>query len=175
MLQGERVRLRPIERDDLPNYVVWINDPDVLAYFGTYLPMNLAQETAWFESMLNDPNVLNFAIEYEGRHVGGAGFNGIRWRHQSAEVGLFIGEKALWGRGLGQDTLRTLLDYGFNQLNFHRIYLRVFAEHARAVRSYEALGFVHEGRLRQAEWRHGRWQDILIMSILRHEWRSTTP
>ena len=63
-----------------------------------------------------------------------------------------------------------MLDYGFDQLNFHRIYLRVFAENIRGVHAYEKIGFVHEGRFRETNWRHGRWQDLLVMSILRREW-----
>ena len=171
MLHGELVRLRPIEREDLPNYLRWINDPDVLAYFGTYLPYNMVKEESWFERMNQDASVLNFAIEYEGQHVGGCGFVNINHRHQSSEVGLFIGEKSFWDKGLGQDTLRVMLDYGFDFLNLHRIYLRVFVENERGVHAYEKVGFVHEGRFREAEWRHGRWQDMLIMSVLRPEWR----
>ena len=171
MLRGKLVRLRPVERDDLPNFVQWVNDADVLAYFGSYLPYNMVKEEAWFENMSKDEQSINFAIEYEGRHVGACGFSNIDYRNQSAEVGLFIGDKTLWDKGLGQDTLRTMLDYGFDHLNFHRIYLRVFAENTRAVHAYEKVGFVHEGRLREAQWRHGRWQDTLVMSVLRREWK----
>ena len=34
MIPGERIVLRAIEREDLPNYVEWLNDPAVLTYFG---------------------------------------------------------------------------------------------------------------------------------------------
>jgi RimJ/RimL family protein N-acetyltransferase len=120
--------------------------------------------------MLQDPSVCNFAIEFEGQHIGGAGFGFINGRNASAEVGLFIGLPELWDRGLGYDVLQSLLRFGFEQMNLHRICLRVFAENKRAVRLYEKLGFQHEGCWRQAEFRHGRYQDILWMSILREEW-----
>jgi len=171
MLHGKLVHLRPSRKEDLPYYVQWINDVDVLAYFGSYLPWTMKQEEAWYEKIGKDESSIQFAIEYNGQLVGGCGLNNITYRHQSAEVGLFIGEKSLWDQGLGQDTLRTLLDYGFDQLNLHRIYLRVFAENKRAVHAYEKIGFVQEGRFREMEWRHGRWQDMLFMSVLRREWR----
>ena len=170
MLQGNRITLVPIEREHLPNYVRWFADPDVLMYFGPYLPLNLAGEEAWYERQNNDPSVVNFAAELDGQHIGGGGLIGLNQRHQSAEVGLFIGEKSLWNQGLGQDILATLVAYGFDILNLHRIYLRVFAENIRAIRAYEKVGFVHEGRFREAEWRHGRWHDMLFMSVLRQEW-----
>ena len=172
MLQGQRVSLVAIEREHLPNYVRWFADREVTKYFGASLPMSLAQEEQWYERMLDDDSSINFAVELEGQHIGGCGFGNINYRHQRAEVGLFIGEKSLWNQGLGQDILRTAVAYGFEQLNFHRIYLRVFAENERAIRAYEKVGFRPEGRFREAEWRHGRWHDILFMSILRHEWES---
>jgi RimJ/RimL family protein N-acetyltransferase len=172
MLRGQRVVLRPIEPEHLPNYVRWFADPDVLAYFGPYRPMNLAQEQAWYVHQNEDASMINFACEYEGRHIGGGGFGDLNHANQSAEVGLLIGEKALWDQGLGKDMLATLVAYGFDYLNLHRIYLRVFAQNQRAIHAYEQVGFVLEGRFRESEWRHGRWQDMLYMSILRHEWEA---
>jgi UDP-4-amino-4,6-dideoxy-N-acetyl-beta-L-altrosamine N-acetyltransferase len=172
MIRGEHIILRAIERDDLKNYVQWFGDPRVLEYFGRFLPMSLIQEEQWYENMLRDSSVCNWAVEYKELHIGGAGFSDINQVHQSAEVGLFIGKPEFWDRGLGRDVLESLLTFGFEQMNLHRIYLRVFAENERAVHLYEKVGFHHEGRWRQAEFRHGRFHDILWMSILRDEWRS---
>jgi RimJ/RimL family protein N-acetyltransferase len=55
-------------------------------------------------------------------------------------------------------------------MNLNRVYLRVFADNERGVHLYEKVGFQHEGCWRQAEFRHGRYHDLLWMSILRHEW-----
>jgi diamine N-acetyltransferase len=170
MIQGEQVVLRAIEREDLPRFVQWLNDPDVLAYFGRAIPLSLWQEQQWYEDMLQDPNTFSLAVEFEGRHVGGAGLSKIDGCNSSAEVGLFIGVPDLWDRGLGYDTLHTLLRFGFEQINMNRIYLRVFADNARAVHLYEKSGFQHEGRWREAEYRHGRYHDLLWMSVLREEW-----
>ena len=85
-------------------------------------------------------------------------------------MGLFIGVPELWDQGLGHDVLETLVRYGFEQLNLNRVYLKVFAQNKRAVHLYEKVGFLHEGRWRQAEYRHGRYHDMLWMSILRDEW-----
>ncbi len=177
MIRGKKVRLRAIEREDLPRYIVWLNDPEVMEYFGLYQPSSLEDEEAWYATQRSDTSVMNFAIETlrEGQHIGGCGFSHIDHRNRSAECGLFIGEKSLWNQGLGTDSLQALVDYGFRQLNFHRIYLRVFAENRRAIRSYEKVGFQFEGRWREAEFRHGRYHDIIWMSILSHEYRMSRP
>jgi RimJ/RimL family protein N-acetyltransferase len=170
MIQGERIILRAIEREHLPNYMEWLNDPRVLEYFGNYLPLSLAQEERWYEGMLRDSSEHSFAIELEGQHIGGAGFGNIDGRNGNAEVGLFIGLPELWDQGVGHDTLQTLVRFGFEEMNLHRIYLRVFADNQRGIHLYEKVGFQREGRWREAEFRHGRYHDLLWMGLLRHQW-----
>ena len=63
-----------------------------------------------------------------------------------------------------------MLQHGFETLNLHRIYLRVYSTNPRARRSYEKAGFVLEGTLREAVYRHGKYADIHVMSVLRSEW-----
>jgi RimJ/RimL family protein N-acetyltransferase len=71
---------------------------------------------------------------------------------------------------LGYDVLHTLVRFGFEQMNLNRIYLRVHEKNERGIHLYGKVGFQHEGRWRQAEFRQGHYQDLLWMSILRHEW-----
>ncbi|MFC2031039.1 GNAT family N-acetyltransferase [Chloroflexota bacterium] len=144
-----------------PNYVKWFGDPVVLEYPGPVAPMSQAEEEQWYEGMLRDPSTCNFAVEYEGQHVGGAGFSSIDGRSRSTEVGLFVCIPYLWDQGLGRDTLQTLLRYGFEQLNLHRIYLRVFAGNSRAAHLQKTVGLKHERCWREAEFRHGGYHDVL--------------
>jgi RimJ/RimL family protein N-acetyltransferase len=169
MIYGDQIILRAIEREDLSDYVQWLADPAVLEHFASQVPLSLAQEERWYEDMLRDPSFRAFAVEFEGQHVGSAGFSNIDGRNARAEVGLFIGLPEMWDRGLGFDVLNTLVRFGFEQMNLNRIYLRVFAGNERAIHLYEKSGFRHEGCWRQAEFRHGRYHDLLWMSILREE------
>ena len=66
-----------------------------------------------------------------------------------------------------------MVDHAFGSLGLHRVALSVFAFNERAIRAYLRVGFVTEGRAREAIWRDGRWWDELHMSVLEPEWRST--
>lgn len=177
MILGERVRLRRIERSDLPRFIEWLNDPDVRESLANVYPFSLAQEELWFEGTLKlEPAAQPFAIEARGRsrkvewtHIGGTGFHGVDWRNRSAEVGIFIGREGLWNSGYGTDALRALVRWGFLELNLNRIWLRVYEDNARAIRSYEKVGFRLEGRLRQDRFHAGRYFDTLIMGLLQGE------
>ena len=103
MLHGEKVILRAIERSDLDNYVCWINDPDVREFLLMREPYSLVQEEQWYENTLQNTDARLYAIEYDGQLIGGCGLQHIDWLNRSAELGIFIGEKDLWGHGLGTD------------------------------------------------------------------------
>jgi RimJ/RimL family protein N-acetyltransferase len=176
MIYGERIRLRAPEREDLPRFVAWLNDPDVHTNLAISLPLSLVQEERWFDNMLQQsPPEHSMVIEIrEGggwKPIGNCGFHVIDWRSRNGELGLFIGEKSLWNQGYGSETVRLLLRHGFNTLNLHRISLRVFETNPGGIRAYEKAGFVHEGRFRQAEYQDGRYIDVLYMSVLRSEWK----
>ena len=189
MILGKRVRLRPVERADLPRYVRWFADPEVRDGLAMFLPIGQAQEERWFEDTLARPpaeqgwaidaqtsaagaGLLPSAAEPGWVHIGSCGFHKIEWRNRWAECGIVIGDKAQWNKGYGTDAMLTLLGLGFGQLNLHRVMLQVYDDNARAIRSYEKAGFKVEGRLRDSNFHNGRYRDTLLMAILESEWES---
>ncbi|NOY97841.1 MAG: GNAT family N-acetyltransferase [Chloroflexi bacterium] len=177
MIYGERIRLRGVERDDIPRFVAWFNDPEVTEGLTMYLPMTTWEEEQWFENLSKRPAeerplAIEARLENGWQHIGSCGFHNIEWTNRAAEVGIAIGDKSVWNQGYGTETMRLLLEHGFETLNLNRIFLRVHESNLNAVRSYEKVGFVHEGRMRQAVYKHGKYEDMFLMSVLRSEWNS---
>jgi RimJ/RimL family protein N-acetyltransferase len=179
MIQGHNIRLRPFERDDLPRVVSWLADPQVREGISFFMPLSLEDEVKWFEAMkTNEPARQILAIDARAAeadgpgwvHIGSTGFIELNWRARLAELGIMIGNRDYWSRGYGTDAVRTLVDFGFGELNLNRIYLRVFDFNQRAIRCYEKAGFGLEGRLRQGHYHDGRYHDVLIMGLLREAW-----
>ena len=175
MIYGNHIRLRAVERADLPRFQEWPNDPEVTEGLSTYLPLSMPDEEQWFERVSRlEPEAKPLAIDLRQdsnwRLIGDIGFFNIEWINRGAEFGIFIGDKSVWNQGYGTESVQLLLMHGFQTLNLHRIYLRVYSTNPRARRSYEKVGFVLEGTLREAVYRHGRYADIHVMSILRPEW-----
>jgi RimJ/RimL family protein N-acetyltransferase len=183
MIPGKLVRLRPIEKSDLRQFVQWFGDPEFRWYVAMYNPISMDQEERWFEQSSASPDTQPWAIEApvveadrsadseKWELIGSCGFHTIDWRNRSGEVGIMIGPKNYWDRGYGTDAMRTLVSWGFDNLNLNRIHLRVYADNARAIRSYEKVGFKLEGRLREDDFREGQYRDSVIMAILQREWR----
>lgn len=175
MIIGERIRLRGIERPDLPLLTAWLNDPEVRFNLARDWPLSLANEERWFLELPNRP-LHEQPLLIEALHadkwqpIGTCSYHGIHWQDRSAEVGIMIGAKEHWNQGYGTDTMRLLLKTGFETLNLHRMYLYVYERNVGAIRAYEKAGFVHEGRQREGRYNGGMYIDVLTMSVLRPEW-----
>ena len=173
MIAGEKIRLRPIERDDLPRYVEWFGDQKVRRHLLIWLPFSLAQEERWFENLQGrlerQEDVLLAIDTIDGVHIGNVGLHAIDWKNRSAELGIVIGEKSYWGQGYGTDAVCTMLNLAFREMNLHRVFLRVDADNARGIRCYEKVGFQREGTLREVGFRESEYFDQHIMSILESE------
>ena len=165
-----------MSKKDLPAFVNWLNDPEILQYLTIYAPLSIEQEEKWYEDILTHPVeehplAIEARTENDWKLVGNTSFINVDQHERSAEVGIFIGEKTFQDKGYGTETLGLMVGYGFMTLNFHRIHLRVYANNPRGVRCYEKVGFKQEGRLREAHFFAGKYIDILLMSILKDEWK----
>lgn len=169
-IYGMKVRLRAIERSDIPTFVRWFNDPEVTQYLKMFMPMSVAQEERWFENQLDDQRRFIFGIEtLEGKLIGNIGLHDINWKDRKAVLGIVIGEKEYWGQGYGSDAIRTLLSFCFTRMNLRRVSLSVWEYNKRAQRCYEKCGFQVEGRLRKAHFYGGEYHDEIVMSVLAEE------
>jgi diamine N-acetyltransferase len=177
-LRYGRLLLRAIERSDLPVFLRFLSDPEVVENLGApVFPTNMEDEERWYESMLRKPlheHPLAICIESPDtgtwKLIGNSAFHHIDPIARHAELGLLIGDKNEWNKGYGTEAMQAMQWLGFTELNLNRLYLKVFAENKGGIRAYEKAGFVHEGRLRQERFHKGVYGDSLIMSILKEEW-----
>ena len=173
MLSGERVLLRPIEPADVPRLWALVHDLEVavMSSSGPVVPTSLAEYATRFNEQTREPHPdwTPFAIEVEGEVIGACDLHHIHQFTRTCELGIELG-RDYWGKGFGQDTVLTLLEYAFEHLNMNRVALYVLADDPRAVSAYRKVGFVEEGRLRHASWVKGQYEDEFVMAIVREEW-----
>lgn len=181
-LFGERIRLRAAEQTDISTFVRWVNDPEVTENLMLHFPISRSEEDNWYLDMLQKPAAEHvFVIEIKQeikvgetnetwKAIGNIQFHDISWRVRKTEIGIMIGEKDQWNKGFGTEAMKVMCKFGFETLNFNRIWLQVYEKNLRGIRSYEKAGFKKEGRFRQGHYQYGQYFDILIMSILRSEW-----
>ncbi len=174
MLIGERVILRAVRRVDLPLLHQFNNDLAVeLAGGGDPpmpqpLPMLEAEyEESWSKGGRDNGG---FVIEVDNECIGGCALFSFDHVARNCELGITIGNKDYWGRGYGREAVRLLVHYAFQFRNLHKVHLQVHAKNERAIKAYQAVGFVEEGRLRQHVWSDGDYDDLVLMGILCADW-----
>lgn len=181
LFQGELVRFVAAEPQLAAGlFAKWMRDSEFVRLLDTDPARLLSVDKykEWFEKDLVEQqktDELFFLIRTleEDLTIGLIGLDGIQWVHGDAWVGIGLGEREYWGKGYGTDAMRILLRYAFEELNLHRLSLSVFKYNSRAIRSYEKVGFVIEGRARQFLNRDGRRYDMIFMGILRDEWKES--
>jgi diamine N-acetyltransferase len=174
IIRGERVYLRAPERSDVPRFVQWFNDADVLRNLAMRAPMSEAAEERWFDEMLPKEGIsaLHFVICLiaDDRAIGTIGLDTIDQANGTAEFGIAIGEPDEWGKGYGTDATRAICGFGCGELRLERIGLHVYADNDRGRRTYEKAGFTVEATLRRAHFARGEHHDVHVMGLLREEW-----
>ena len=171
-LIGERIYLRPLEREDAPLLRQWINDPEVIRTLDVHRPRNLPAEELFIEQWAKSETAvsLGIALPADDRLIGTVWLHSIDARHRRAVFGIYVGDKQEWRKGYGTEAMRLMTRHAFETLNLNRVMLQVHEFNPGAIRLYEKLGFRREGTLRRAHFSSGRYWDSHVMAILREEW-----
>jgi RimJ/RimL family protein N-acetyltransferase len=174
-LTGSKVYLRPLERSDLnQRYLDWLNDPEVTQYLETGVFPTTAQDLEkFYAGVTGSSSEVMFAVvdQESDQHIGNVKLGPINWVHHRSMFGILIGDKEFWGKGVGEETTRLMVEYAFRRLNLHRVGLVVYEEHKSAVRCYQRVGFKIEGRLREQMFQDGQYKHHLWMGLLRSEYK----
>lgn len=198
-LRGDRVSLRPVERDDLDFLRKYVNDPDVRKPLTMRWPINAEQQEEFFEEQISGDDRVDLLVCAEpaavadgGRERGGADAEDVpdgldaddetglvrlgnvslfrvREGRGTAEMSYWLAPAA-HGRGFGSEAVGLLLDHAFGERRFHRVTARVLETNAASQGLVESLGFTHEGTLRDEEFQDGAHVDVRYYGLLADEW-----
>ena len=176
MLQGERIVLRPVRRSDITPALNWLNDPEVTQYLNMWLPLTEMREEKVIEDLgttrAQNNVVLIIEVNDDGepKPIGSVELEDINYGDRVAMFGITVGEKDYWNQGYGTEAARLIIRYGFEQLNLHRINSYAYSFNERSLRLHRKVGFVEEGRQREAVFKNGVYYDHVLFGILKNEW-----
>ncbi|MDX2189445.1 MAG: GNAT family protein [Bacteroidota bacterium] len=175
-LLGDLCYLSPVRLEDAEKYFEWLNDLEVSVNLRAYSQqISLETEREYLEKFVkNQINDCFFGINHKSDDVliGNCALMNPDFINRNAELGIFVGDKKYWGRGIGTEAIMLLLDFGFNVLNLHNIWLNFVDFNTKSKSIYEKCGFKIIGRRREAKIIGNLKFDIVYMDILAEEYKS---
>ena len=174
VLVGPRLCLRPLRVADVNGeYLRWLNDPQVTRYLEvggqrsthrtvlTYLKRFHRSKTDRIFSMIDQET---------GQHIGNVAINRIRSIHGTADTGLMIGRKEMWGRGYAFEAWSLILEYAFRALGVRKMIAGAVTANKASIATLRKLGFKQEGRFRQEFFVNGVYEDVVRFGLFKEEW-----
>jgi RimJ/RimL family protein N-acetyltransferase len=143
ILRSNRLELVPINKTHVTqNYVDWLNDEEVYKHLVTKGEYSLERLEEYIINIL-DNNIFMWAIttRNNNKHIGNIKMDPIDYENKSVELGILIGDKSEWGKGLAKEAINSIVEFFFNELRFDSITLGVEKENTRAISLYKNLGF----------------------------------
>lgn len=172
MLIGEKVILRALDEEDLPKLMQWRNIPDFKRNFREYRELNMTMQKKWYDNyVVSDRNTIMFAIcnKETKELLGCCGLCYINWIQRNADLSLYIGYKNLYidDEGIAKEACHLLFDYGFNELNLHKVWTELYEYDNKKIEFYtKEFGFNRDGVLRDNHYMDGKWWDSYIYSLI---------
>ena len=172
---GQRIVLRPHSEANFERLHAWRNDvelqelssPSVSSYTEEQTRDTLAR---WMRRDRTD--IIHFAIHLAVTQqiIGFLHIAMIEPEHMRCRIGIVVGERHLWGRGYGSESLRCALDYCFDELDMNRVSAETYASNPRSAALLEKVGFVREGTMRESVRKNGEFVDEYQYGLLRSDW-----
>ena len=172
-LETERLLIREFQKSDHEAVFEYSGDQEVVRYM-PFGPNTREQAQGFLDRVMQnqyEENRVNYEmaviLKETNKLIGGCRINKVD--KIKAHIG-YIFNKKYWGKGYATEVAKALVDFGFKELDVHRVYATCDPDNIASKRVLEKAGMVLEGRLREDMIIHGRYTDSLILGVLRHEW-----
>ncbi|MFZ4808751.1 MAG: GNAT family N-acetyltransferase [Hyphomicrobiaceae bacterium] len=167
-----RLVIRLIERRDIEEARVLHNEDGTLAKLTDIGHVSEAQQEGWFQSVSTSRTSRRYVarLRTDDSFVGVFRVDHIDLWNRNAMVGADV-VAHMRRQGFAREMFEYVLDYLFKHCGLHRVGLVTLANNTAAIALYTKLGFVEEGREREAIFRDGRFQNLVAMGLLGREWR----
>ena len=173
-LNGTKVDLEPLSMKRVTQaYADWFNDKEVTRYNSHGERVMTRKDIEEYVEKVQDSEAYAvFAIiTKDGVHIGNISLQKIDAKNNNAELGIILGEKGYWGKGLASEAARMLLMYGFEMRGFHRIWCGTSVKNIPMQKLALKLGFVEEGIRKEAMLKNGEFVDIIEYGLLQKDFK----
>lgn len=171
-IEGDTIYLCPANVDHVNLYTKWMNDPQLRKYARYNVPQTIEEVKKLFEPRKEAvKNDIFFEIWHkkDQKLIGFAGLIRIQWFTRNAHI-FYLIDPDYWGKNLGTEAGKLVIDYAYKELNLHKITARMFAPNKTSLRVAEKIGLKHEITLKKEVYIDGEHIDVIEYAIFKDEW-----
>ena len=175
VLRGRLALMRPPRLEEAAAMAAWFEDLEVTTTVLRRFPPGLEGEQEWLRNAANDPDSINWAVEYENRLVGVTGIHQIDWKHGFGTTGTLLGDKSVWRQGIAREVMQLRARYLFSETTLRRLRSGYLDGNVASARAQAAAGYREVGRWHEAYFGGGRWVDMVLTELRREDWLAANP
>lgn len=165
--KGSKINLLPLEKEDMPFVLKWINNEEINFYNGARFPVSLHEQNVWYEKNAGDKTKKKLVVcTNTGEKAGMATLFNIDHRNQNAEIGIYI-DPAFQGKGYAKEAIGLLVNFAFNEFNLHKVYATILDFNVNSIKLFESAGFALEYIKKEAYYTVGKFSDVHVLSLFR--------
>lgn len=165
ILSGTNIYLRKLGENDVSErYVQWLNDPETTRYMECRFTKWTLENLGAYVKQRQSPNEYFFAIclKNDNRHIGSVRLGPITANHLTSDIGLLIGDKGSWGKGLGTEAVRLATDFSFREIKLQKLIAGAYIDNIASIKAFEKCGYSREGYLKKHLYSEGKMVDALL-------------
>ncbi len=171
-IDGEEIALIAKNPAHVDLYCKWLNDPVCRKYMRFQVPKTIEEVKQFLvpQKGVKEIIILDIYHKADKKVIGHIGLMFINWFNRNANIFYLIGEREYWGCGLASKAINTMLNYGFEELNLHKIYAQVMDPNIASIRVLDKCGFTLEGTFKEEYYIDGVYHDLQRYRLLKTEW-----
>ncbi|MXN91625.1 GNAT family N-acetyltransferase [Flavobacterium sp. Sd200] len=173
-IHTERLTLKTVNPEVLDHVYAHFSDWEIMDFLGLPTIDALTKEKNKYNKGLTTFNksFLYFTItdNATGKVIGWCGYHTWYTQHNRAEIGYGLYCSDYMQKGIMSEAVKAVLDYGFNNMNLHRVEAMTATYNTASIKTLAKFGFIQEGVLRQHYLVEGIMEDSLMFSLLKHEY-----
>lgn len=172
-LEGKQIYLRPFSKADISIWFDWFNDPLVTEHMnkGGFPNTELTQEE-YFNYLSRSKQDIQLAIvlKENDQLIGIIGIHKIDWIHRCGDIGIVIGDRTQWGKGLATEAISLIVKHAFTKINLHKLTAGMSSSDIGSKKCFEKNGFILEGTRRKHFFYKNEYVDVYMLGLLKEEW-----
>jgi ribosomal-protein-alanine N-acetyltransferase len=169
-IEGRCVCLREIRLSDAnENYCDWMNNSKINQYLESrFEKWSIKKLKNYVNKTRRNTACVFLAITAKGnnKHIGNVKIGPINWIHKFADVGIIIGEKSFWGKGIATEVIKLVIDYSFHKLNLHKLTAGAYSNNIASIKAFKKVGFSVEGVRKKHYLCDGIYVDGVLLGIV---------